>query len=48
VSVRVLLEPPGAGNGRDPLAGVAVAVAAALIPGRWAARTNVVEVLHAE
>jgi putative ABC transport system permease protein len=31
-----------------PLAGVAVAVAAALIPGRWAARTNVVEVLHAE
>ncbi|HEX2648181.1 MAG TPA: ABC transporter permease, partial [Candidatus Dormibacteraeota bacterium] len=31
-----------------PFAGVAVAVAAALIPGRWAARTNVVEVLHAE
>ena len=31
-----------------PLVGVAVAVAAALIPGRWAARTNVVEVLHAE
>jgi putative ABC transport system permease protein len=31
-----------------PLLGVAVAVAAALIPGRWAARTNVVEVLHAE
>ena len=31
-----------------PLAGVVVAVAAALIPGRWAARTNVVEVLHAE
>jgi putative ABC transport system permease protein len=31
-----------------PVAGVAVAVAAALIPGRWAARTNVVEVLHAE
>jgi putative ABC transport system permease protein len=31
-----------------PLGGVAVAVAAALIPGRWAARTNVVEVLHAE
>jgi putative ABC transport system permease protein len=31
-----------------PIAGVAVAVAAALIPGRWAARTNVVEVLHAE
>lgn len=31
-----------------PLAGVAVAVAAALIPGRWAARVNVVEALHAE
>jgi putative ABC transport system permease protein len=31
-----------------PLLGVVVAVAAALIPGRWAARTNVVEVLHAE
>jgi putative ABC transport system permease protein len=31
-----------------PLLGVAVAVAAALIPGRWAARTNVVEVLHSE
>ena len=31
-----------------PLAGVAVAVAAALIPGRWAARTNVVEVLRSE
>jgi putative ABC transport system permease protein len=31
-----------------PMAGVAVAVAAAAIPGRWAARTNVVEVLHAE
>jgi hypothetical protein len=31
-----------------PLFGVAVAVLAALIPGRWAARTNVVEVLHAE
>jgi len=30
------------------LLGVVVAVAAALIPGRWAARTNVVEVLHAE
>lgn len=30
------------------LVGVAVAVAAALIPGRWAARTNVIEVLHAE
>jgi putative ABC transport system permease protein len=31
-----------------PVAGVAVAVAAALIPGRWAARTNVVAALHAE
>ncbi|HXI95381.1 MAG TPA: FtsX-like permease family protein, partial [Candidatus Acidoferrum sp.] len=31
-----------------PLAGMAIAVLAALIPGRWAARTNVVEVLHAE
>ena len=31
-----------------PLLGMAVAVVAALIPGRWAARTNVVEVLHAE
>jgi len=31
-----------------PLAAVAVAMAAALIPGRWAARTNVIEVLHAE
>jgi putative ABC transport system permease protein len=31
-----------------PLAGVVVAVAAATIPGRWSARTNVVEVLHAE
>ena len=30
------------------LLGMAVAVVAALIPGRWAARTNVVEVLHAE
>jgi putative ABC transport system permease protein len=30
------------------LGGVAVAVAAAMVPGRWAARTNVVEVLHAE
>jgi ABC-type lipoprotein release transport system permease subunit len=28
--------------------GVGVAVAAALLPGRWAARTNVVEVLHSE
>src|SRR2546425_886516 len=28
--------------------GVAVAIVAALIPGRWAARTNVVDVLHAE
>jgi putative ABC transport system permease protein len=31
-----------------PLAGVVVATAAAMIPGRWAARTNVVEVLRAE
>jgi ABC-type antimicrobial peptide transport system permease subunit len=31
-----------------PLAGVIVAIGAALVPGRWAARTNVVEVLHAE
>src|SRR5262249_14895410 len=31
-----------------PLLGVAVAVMAALIPGRWAARTNVVAVLHSE
>ena len=31
-----------------PLGGVIVAVVAAVIPGRWAARTNVVEVLHAE
>jgi putative ABC transport system permease protein len=31
-----------------PLLGVVVAVAAALIPGRWAARTNVVEALHSE
>jgi len=31
-----------------PVLGVVVAVAAALIPGRWAARTNVVEVLHSE
>jgi len=30
------------------VAGVAVAVAAALLPGRWAARTSVIEVLHAE
>jgi putative ABC transport system permease protein len=31
-----------------PLAGVVVAVVAAVIPGRWAARTRIVEVLHAE
>ena len=31
-----------------PILGVVVAIVAALIPGRWAARTNVVEVLHAE
>ncbi len=30
------------------LLGVVVAVVAALLPGRWAARTNVVEVLHSE
>jgi putative ABC transport system permease protein len=31
-----------------PVASIAVAVGAALIPGRWAARTNVVTVLRAE
>jgi putative ABC transport system permease protein len=31
-----------------PVLGVLVAMAAALLPGRWAARTNVVEVLHSE
>jgi len=31
-----------------PLGGVILAIAAAVIPGRWAARTNVVQVLHAE
>jgi putative ABC transport system permease protein len=31
-----------------PLAGIALAVAAALIPGRWAARANIVAALHAE
>jgi len=31
-----------------PLAGIVVAVIAAMIPGRWAARTNAVEVLPAE
>ncbi|MDQ6721170.1 MAG: FtsX-like permease family protein [Candidatus Dormibacteraeota bacterium] len=47
--------PPGAYNVFNPLelvliplVGVVVAVGAALIPGRWAARTNVVEVLHSE
>jgi ABC-type antimicrobial peptide transport system permease subunit len=30
------------------LVGVAIAVGAALIPARWAARTNVIEVLHTE
>ncbi len=30
------------------VAGVALAVAAALVPGRWAARTNVIEALHTE
>jgi putative ABC transport system permease protein len=47
--------PPGAYSVFNPLElllilvlGVGVAVAAALLPGRWAARTNVVEVLHSE
>jgi ABC-type lipoprotein release transport system permease subunit len=31
-----------------PLLGVAVAVVSSLLPGRWAARANVIEVLHAE
>jgi putative ABC transport system permease protein len=31
-----------------PLLAVGVAMLAALVPGRWAARTNVVEVLHSE
>ena len=31
-----------------PVLGVVVAMAASLVPGRWAARTNVVEVLHSE
>jgi putative ABC transport system permease protein len=31
-----------------PLAGILLAVVAAVIPGRWAARSNVVEILHAE
>jgi putative ABC transport system permease protein len=31
-----------------PVLAVAVAVVAALVPGRWAARTRVVEVLHSE
>jgi putative ABC transport system permease protein len=31
-----------------PLAGIVVAVVAAMVPGRWAARTNIVEILHAE
>jgi putative ABC transport system permease protein len=31
-----------------PLAAVVVAIAAALVPGRWAAATNVAEVLHSE
>ncbi len=31
-----------------PLLGVLVAMLAALVPGRWAARTSVVEVLHSE
>ena len=47
--------PPAAFGGYAPwelvailLAGLLVAVAASVIPGRWAARTNVVEALHAE
>jgi putative ABC transport system permease protein len=47
--------PPGAYGvynpvelGVIPLLAVAVAMLAALVPGRWAARTNVVEVLHSE
>jgi putative ABC transport system permease protein len=47
--------PPGAYSVFSPLElllilvlGVGVAIAAALVPGLWAARTNVVEVLHAE
>jgi ABC-type lipoprotein release transport system permease subunit len=31
-----------------PLAGVIVAIGTTLVPGRWAARTNVVEVLDAD
>ncbi|HEY2599416.1 MAG TPA: ABC transporter permease, partial [Candidatus Dormibacteraeota bacterium] len=31
-----------------PLAGAIVAVGAAMVPARWAARTKVVEVLHSE
>ncbi|HVH63959.1 MAG TPA: FtsX-like permease family protein [Candidatus Dormibacteraeota bacterium] len=31
-----------------PVVTLLVAMAAALVPGRWAARTNVIEVLHAE
>jgi ABC-type lipoprotein release transport system permease subunit len=31
-----------------PVAGIVVAVVAAIVPARWAARTNVVEVLRAE
>ena len=31
-----------------PLLGVAVAIVASLLPGRWSARTSVIEVLHAE
>jgi putative ABC transport system permease protein len=47
--------PPGAYDVFNPLElvlipvlAVLVAIVAALIPGRWAARTNVVEVLHSE
>jgi hypothetical protein len=31
-----------------PLAAIFLAVLAALLPGRWAARTNVAQVLHSE
>jgi ABC-type lipoprotein release transport system permease subunit len=30
------------------MAGIVMAVVAAMVPGRWAARTNVVDVLRAE
>jgi ABC-type antimicrobial peptide transport system permease subunit len=34
--------------GAVPLAAILLAVLAALLPGRWAARTNVAQVLHSE